>query len=315
MGLQPRRHLSRLSVLATAALAASAVMIGGLAQAASAAPGGAPAAQGVTSAVPAAAQTAARSFWTTARMDSATPLVQAAPGNTTAATPQPPPGIPNPVYFNGVPTVGALFFTEGSTQVEHFCTASVIDSATFNLILTAAHCVYDTVPVANMAYVPEWHLGVSPYGTWPVESVTVAQGWEQSQDPNLDFAFLQVAPPSGTNRPVQAVTGGLQLGIDTGYNHHVNVIGYNNTDSQPIVCASTSFEFEPSQEQFYCNNYQDGTSGGPWIVDYNPVTGTGIDIGDIGGYQQGGDYPWTSYSPYYSASILKLFVQAQLQQV
>jgi V8-like Glu-specific endopeptidase len=248
-------------------------------------------------------------------MDSATPLAgQAVPKSVPASTPQPPPGIPNPTYFNGVRTVGALFFTEGSAQVEHFCTASVIDSATFNLVLTAAHCVYDTVPVANMAYVPEWHQGVSPYGTWAVQSVTVAAGWEQSQDPNLDFAFLQVAPPPGTTRPVQAVTGGLQLGIDTGYVHPIHVIGYNNTDSQPIVCATASFEFEANQMQFYCNNYQDGTSGGPWIVDFNPVTGTGIDIGDIGGYQQGGDYPWTSYSAYYNSSILVLFVQAELLQ-
>jgi hypothetical protein len=43
------------------------------------------------------------------------------------------------VHFNGVRTVGALFYTTGSKA--HFCTASVVDSATLNLILTAAHCV------------------------------------------------------------------------------------------------------------------------------------------------------------------------------
>ena len=82
---------------------------------------------------------------------------------------------------------------------------------------------------------------------------------------------------------------------------------------EPIECATRSFEFEPTQIAFYCNNYQDGTSGGPWITHLNPATGTGTVIGEIGGYEQGGDYPWESFSPYYGWAILRLFVQAQLR--
>jgi hypothetical protein len=66
--------------------------------------------------------------------------------------------------------------------------------------------------------------------------------------------------------------------------------------------------------EFYCSNYWDGTSGGPWIPDFNPATGSGVVSGDIGGYEQGGDYAWTSYSGYYGAATLDLFNQAQLQQ-
>lgn len=230
-----------------------------------------------------------------------------------AATPSPPPGTPNPVYFNGVPTVGALFFTTG-TQA-HFCTASVVDSATFDLVLTAAHCVYGSSgSAANVAYVPEWHQGVSPYGAWTVRTITVAAGWEQSQDPDLDFAFLTVAPPAGTRKPIQLVTGGLRLGVNPGYAHPITVIGYNNTDSQPIKCVTSSFRFEATQIEFYGNGFWDGTSGGPWITHFNPAAGRGTVIGEIGGYEQGGDYPWASYSPYYSWAILRLFLQAQLQR-
>jgi hypothetical protein len=65
-------------------------------------------------------------------MESATPVGQASPrGGAQADTAEPPPGIPSPTYFDGVPTVGALFFTTG-TQA-HFCTASVVDSAAFDL--------------------------------------------------------------------------------------------------------------------------------------------------------------------------------------
>jgi len=153
-----------------------------------------------------------------------------------------------------------------------------------------------------------------PYGSWAVQTITVAAGWVHSQNPNLDFAFLTVTPPPGTKRPIQFVTGGLRLGINVGYAHPIYVIGYNDTDDQPIGCATTSFKFETDQMKFYCNAFWDGTSGGPWIVHYNRVTGSGIVIGDIGGYEQGGDYPWASYSAYYSWPILRLFLQAQHQQ-
>jgi V8-like Glu-specific endopeptidase len=317
MWILPRRRLSRLGVVVMAialTAALTAAVTGGTARAAAGtAPGGGPATNAVVHTVGKGAQAAARAFWTTARMASATPIGRASAKRAAPSTPKPPPGIPSPTHFNGVPTVGALFFTTG-TQA-HFCTASVVDSFTFDLVLTAAHCVYGSGYAANIAYVPEWHKGVSPYGSWAVQTITVAEGWVHSQNPNLDFAFLTVTPPPGTGRPIQFVTGGLHLGVNVGYAHPIYVIGYNDTDDQPIGCATTSFRFEADQMKFYCNSYWDGTSGGPWILHYNRVTGRGTVFGDIGGYEQGGDYPWASYSAYYSCSILKLFREAQRQQI
>jgi V8-like Glu-specific endopeptidase len=305
--------------MAALALAAGVSGVAGLTAAgtAGATTSGSPDAQAVVHAVGTGAQAATRGFWTAARMKSATPAgaagsqISASPQASPSASPTAPAGIPNPTYFNGVPTVGALFFTTG-TQA-HFCTASVVNSARLDLVLTAAHCVYGSSGyAANVAYVPQWHQGVSPYGAWPVTTITVAEGWRQSQNPDLDFAFLAVAPPAGTSKPVQLVTGGLRLGVYRPYAQQITPIGYNNTDDEPIKCATRSFEFEPTQIAFYCNNYQDGTSGGPWITHFNPKTGTGTVIGEIGGYEQGGDYPWESFSPYYGWAILRLFVQAQL---
>ena len=303
--------------LAAAAGMAALTVTGGLAAASgtagAATSSGAAGTQAAVHSVGASARAAASGFWTAARMRSATPEGTATPASP-QADPTPPPGTPDSVYFNGVPTVGALFFTTG-TQ-EHFCTASVVDSATLDLVLTAAHCVYDKNGYeSNVVYVPNWHQGVSPYGAWPVKTITVASAWKQSRDPDVDFAFLAVAPPAGVKKPIQLVTGGLRLGINTAYSQPVTPIGYNNTDDRPIKCATRSLEFEPTQIEFYCNNYQDGTSGGPWITHFNPVTGTGTVIGEIGGYEQGGDYAWQSFSPYYSWPILRLFVQAELRHL
>jgi V8-like Glu-specific endopeptidase len=257
-----------------------------------------------THSVTTSAETSATRYWTKARMDSATALGATAKSAVESKV-TPAVTIPNPVYFNGVPTVGALFFTTGVD--DHFCTASVVNSRRGDIVLTAAHCVYGGSYATDVVYVPEWHEGVSPYGAWPVTSITVAPGWIADEDIDLDFAFLTVAPPSGQWRPIQGVTGGLTLGVDLPYNERIHVIGYNNTDDQPLLCDTTSSEFEPTQIQFYCNNYWDGTSGGPWIVNYNPRTGTGIVIGDIGGYEQGGDYPYLSYSDYYGSAIRSLY--------
>jgi V8-like Glu-specific endopeptidase len=265
-------------------------------------PAGQSLAGGITHAVSSAAQRATQAFWTPAAMKAATPLAVPEPYK---GTPPPPPKTPHPTKFSGVPTVGALFLTNGPQR--HFCTASVVNSLTADLVLTAAHCVYGSSAATNIEFVPEYHDG-------PVQTVTVASGWQKTHNPNLDFAFLRVSPPAGTYLPIQLVTGGLWLGIDQGYVHPIYVIGYNDPAPQPIGCATPSSRFEALQMQFYCAAYWNGTSGGPWITGYDSSNGTGTVIGVIGGYEQGGLVPWSSYSTYFGKPTLELFLQAQAQQ-
>jgi hypothetical protein len=264
----------------------------------------------VMDAVNPAAQQAARSFWTASRMAAATPpasVVTAGP-----AVAGPPPGTPTATLFTGVPTVGALFFTTGTAL--HFCTASVVNSAALDLVLTAAHCVYfDGKATDNVEFVPGYHSGRRPFGAWVVKASFVAAGWKRSQDQNLDFAFLAVTPPPG-RRQIQHVTGGLQLGINRPYQRPVEVIGYNTSASRPVECATHSFEFEPDQMEFLCHGYRDGTSGAPWIVRYDASNGTGLVIGIIGGFQLGGLAEWASYSSYFGRPAYLLYQQAQLPQ-
>jgi V8-like Glu-specific endopeptidase len=307
MGI-PARSMRGRVVAISFTLAAALVAAGGAtAGTAAAVTGGPRPGGGVVHAVSPAAQRATRAFWTPSQMAAATPV----PAHQSGTPAGPPPVIPRPAHFDGVPTVGALFFTTGTQS--HFCTASVVISATANLVLTAAHCVYGSTYASNIEFVPRYHDGRLPYGGWPVQAITVATGWRQSHDQNLDFAFLAVAPPAGTHLPIQFVTGGLWLGINRGYAHPIEVIGYNDTEDTPIKCGTHSFEFEPSQMKFFCQDYQNGTSGGPWILGFNPASGTGTVFGVIGGYQQGGNFPWASYSAYFGLPALELFLQAQTQ--
>ena len=55
----------------------------------------------------------------------------------------------------------------------HFCTASVVDSPAEQPDRTAAHCVYDRVGTLNVVvFVPGYHKGQAPYGTWRVIRVS-----------------------------------------------------------------------------------------------------------------------------------------------
>jgi hypothetical protein len=262
----------------------------------------------VTYVVSASAQASARAFWTLARMSAAAPEL-----TRPAARPQvsAPSGTPTAVRFSGVPTTGALFYTTGTRK--HFCTASVVDSGAGGLVITAAHCVYGSGYATNIAYVPEYHNGTRPYGTWAVSAITVATGWRDAHNPNLDVAFLSVTSPTGAR--IQSVTGGLTFAINAPYVMPVEVIGYNDADAEPVRCATHSFKFlGGTQIGFYCHGYSSGTSGGPWISGYNPRTGTGVVHGVIGGYEEGGIYEWASYSPHFGAAIGALFGQAEKLQ-
>jgi V8-like Glu-specific endopeptidase len=281
----------------------------------------------VTHQVSGTAQRGALAHWTPQRMRTATApspvLVRPGLPATTRGPAQPtqptqsqavpeiaaPKGIPRAVPFSGSPTTGALFYTTGGKN--HFCTASVVDSTAGDMVLTAAHCVYGKNFATNIEYVPGYHDGKQPYGAWPVAKITVASGWESSHNPNLDFAFLTTASMGG--QPIQARTGGLTIGFTRWYNDKIEVIGHNDTDAEPIRCATKSFKFRTGQMEFYCHGFWTGTSGGPWIIGYNAKTGTGTVFGVIGGYEGGGDYEWASYSAYFGSATRSLYQQVERQ--
>jgi Trypsin len=218
-----------------------------------------------------------------------------------------PKGIPKAVPFAGSPTTGALFYTTNGK--DHFCTASVVDSTAGDVVLTAAHCVYWKGFATNIDYVPGYHDGKQPYGAWLVARITVASGWQDSHDPDLDFAFLTIAAEGG--QQIQARTGGLSIGFTRWYSEKIEVIGHNDTDGEPIRCATKSFRFRYGQMEFYCHGFSTGTSGGPWIIGYNAKNGMGTVFGVIGGYELGGDYEWASYSAYFGSATRTLYQQVE----
>ena len=213
-----------------------------------------------------------------------------------------------PATFNGTAAVGALFTTSGGKLGAHFCTASVVSSPAGNLVITAAHCVQgkSLSPASSIVFVPGYHNGKFPYGTWPVTAVYVDSAWAADQNPDDDVAFLTVGRPGSD---IQRLTGAETLMVDP-LPQLVQVIGYPNVTNQPITCTALARQFSSRQMVFDCDGYTNGTSGGPFLANVSPQTGDGLVIGVIGGYQQGGDTADISYSPRFTASVLGLYQTA-----
>lgn len=205
--------------------------------------------------------------------------------------------------------VGAIFSQAGSK--DHFCTGSVVASPGHSLVLTAAHCVhggkgggYDS----DAVFVPDYRNGNEPQGEWPVRSIVVDQRWIDSSDPDLDVAFLVLGTVGG--RSIEDVLGANKLGVNLGFGRTVLLTGYPSDADAPIACLNSTTRQSTYQMRIACQDFPGGTSGSPWITGFDRATRSGTVIGVIGGYQQGGDSPDVSYSPYFDNDVLALYNRA-----
>ena len=195
--------------------------------------------------------------------------------------------------------VGALF--NGAVKAgNHFCTASVVHSPTKNLLLTAAHCLSSS---GTVTFAPGYRDGTAPYGSWKVIEVHTTTGWDRSKDQDEDFAVLEVAATGG--REIEDVVGANPLGTGEAFTSQVRMTGYPDSGETPITCVNATTRKGTYQRAIDCPAYTGGTSGGPWIS-----TTTGAVIGLIGGYQEGGDTPDTSYSAYFDHTVASLYATA-----
>lgn len=285
--------------------------------------------------IPSADADAAASYWAS-RLTSGSPGVagpqspaagtggSAPQGASSTASPQPdgaPMSVSDPLSgaaFAGSSQVGALFGTaNGSINGQgHYCTGSVVNSPKGDIVVTAAHCVYDSSGVyTDIAFVPGYHDGQDPYGVWIPSAVVVAPQWATSSDPDYDVAFL-VVHEAGSSARIQDVVGGDQLALNAGYSGLTQVIGYPESTDKPITCTNDTAEFsDPSlntpQMQFSCANFPGGTSGGPFLQNVDANTGLGTIVGVVGGYEAGGDTPDQSYSSYFGNWVGSLLAQAE----
>jgi V8-like Glu-specific endopeptidase len=205
-------------------------------------------------------------------------------------------------------TVGALFTIAGGKLQTHFCSGSVVDSPSGDLVLTAAHCMSGKT-ASEIAFVPDFYNGRAPYGIWLVSRVVVDQNWQASSDADDDFAFL-VVHRHGSRVSLEDLVGGERVAIGAPASGTVTVDGYPADLNNQISCQNTVLAYGSTQLQFDCGGYTDGTSGGPFLVNVIGPDSPGTVIGVIGGYEQGGSTPSVSYAARFGVSMQDLYQTA-----
>ena len=196
---------------------------------------------------------------------------------------------------------------DGKLQ-SHFCSGSVVDSPSGDLVLTAAHCTTGRT-AAELAFVPDFYKGHAPYGVWLVSRIIVDQNWQSSTDQDDDFAFL-VVHRHGSTLSLEDLVGGEHVAIGAPAGATVTVEGYPADLNAQISCQNTALAYGTTQMQFDCGGYTDGTSGGPFLVNVMGPDSPGTVIGVIGGYEQGGSTPSVSYAARFGVSMLQLYQTA-----
>lgn len=177
-------------------------------------------------------------------------------------------------------TVGVLFFTINGAP--YLCSASVVQR---RVIATAGHCVHSGVTggfYSNWVFVPAYRDGVAPYGVWKHwKMVTVTNTWSSGGGvvPNAaDYAMIvfddQALAPGGPAMKLGDVTGWLGWQTNSLAGNHTSKLGYPcNLDQCSRMQDVTSHAFrktEPNNVE-YGSDAEGGSSGGPWVQNFEVV--------------------------------------------
>lgn len=213
---------------------------------------------------------------------------------------------PPPDAVGVEPTVGPLFLN--GTHHAHNCSASVLDSASGDLIITAAHCFAGSG--AGIQFVPGYRNGSTPYGVWTVTQAYVDPAWRAAQDPHDDVAILKVRHQQldGRSVGVQDVVGANLLGRPSD-GARVRVPAYPmGLDDEPMSCQGPLY-LTDGYPGFDCPGYVGGTSGAPFLLPPARASAGGrgaVIVGVIGGLYQGGCSDDTSYSAAFGSAVFLL---------
>lgn len=206
------------------------------------------------------------------------------------------PAASEPVATPYAPTVmssavGRLENEDGGT-----CTATVVESRSGSVAITAGHCVYTpdwmyfrTTPVSSRGWVsgltftPGLVGSEAPHGEWKVDLVEVDPRWIAQGLRGADVALVHLEPRGG--RTVQQVAGAHMLTPTPGVvTDGATAIGYPTRGRFPgdrrYMCSSPWDDLTGGGDSaggFYrmrCD-MTPGFSGGPWLSKVDE-TGTGV---------------------------------------
>lgn len=269
-------------------------------------------------------QAAVENYWTPDRMENATPMdtiqvdtdqvsSDVPSGEQRSIDPTANPEIGAPWEGGGdvVDTSGRVFFTMDGQDAS--CSGNAVTSDNGSTVMTAGHCVkYQGTWHENWVFVPAYDNGDAPYGEWTAAETLTTPQWEADEDMNFDVGAAVVNELDGEK--LTDVVGGQGLSFNGEYNQDMYSFGFPAADPYDgetlTYCSGTSTkDFLLTDDHGLSCNMTGGSSGGPWFVDFDESTGTGLQASvNSFGYTF---LPDTMFGPYFGDDAETLYNTAQ----
>jgi len=281
-----------------------------------------------------------REYWTAARFRAAEPaalrlgrsgllrpeaLKQAAAGPTTV----PQEGLRGPATdVSGSSAAfpervhGKVFFTisGGSEPGDYVCSGTAVASNSHTLAWTAGHCVNDAEFgggfATNWVFVPGYHDGERPYGSWPARRLFTTRAWAKDINIRADLGAASLARDE-QGRGIEDVVGARGIAFNQPRDQEFRAFGYPalptlfrpEFDGEHLyACASgrtgddTPPGAGPPTLEIACD-MSSGASGGGWVID-------GGLVNSVTSYGYVGDFSHL-YGPYLGSIAESLYLEAR----
>ncbi|WP_157529581.1 serine protease [Nocardia sp. NRRL S-836] len=212
------------------------------------------------------------------------------------------------IQLNEAQTVGKVFFTDPASGLNYVCSGAVVNSGKKKLVSTAGHCVHGGAGgqwMQNWAFVPRYRDGARPYGTWAAYQLAARTAWTSSSSGDEDMGMVIMQTLGGNS--IANVVGGNGLRWNWGYSVAVTILGYPAgppfTGELQYFCQGTTWNGHAQQVRANCN-MTGGSSGGPWLQEYNDQTGLGY-VNSVVSHRH--TDPNTMDGPYFDNDIKSLY--------
>ncbi|WP_197322069.1 serine protease [Saccharomonospora sp. NB11] len=210
-----------------------------------------------------------------------------------------------------VQTAGRVFFNfDGNASS---CSGNAVTSGNKSVVITAGHCVkYQGSWHTDWIFVPAYDDGNAPYGEWPARLTLTTPQWEQSEDMNYDVGAAVVEQVGG--QYLTDVVGAQGIAFNQGRNLDMYTFGYPAASpydgTELIYCSGpTITDFLLTGDHGMNCDMTGGSSGGPWFLDFDESTGTGVQASvNSFGYTF---LPGYMFGPYFGSEAEALYEAAQ----
>lgn len=264
-------------------------------------------------------------YWTPARLAAATPVPEAAgpadsdqkPEGVPQTFSDPTPGRlgPSHTLVSFTNTDGKVFFHDPADGLDHVCSGGAINSNKKRLVLTAGHCVHDGGGggwMQNWSFFPGFEFGPGSAGGFSAFVLTAQSAWINNDNHAYDYAFVVTHIGAQGTRVVDTV-GGNGLHVNPG-RPFITFLGYPdnvaNSQEQAFCQGQLSRKNIISADQQLNCNLGKGSSGGPWLQNYDNATGLGIAVSNTS-YGVNPDPQGPVFGPYYGTDTANLAIFAE----